>query len=63
MSLQSIRWCRGVSLQLIRLVNANDLIDCGGDPWGPMEVCGGVCIIVCPWLPLVFAPSNHQFSG
>ena len=26
-----IRLCRGMSLQLIRLVNANDLIGCGGD--------------------------------
>ena len=36
--------------------------------WGPLAYeihawrCGGVCIIVCPWLPLV-APSNHWFSG
>ena len=60
MSLQSIRWCGGVSLQLIRWVNANDLI--GRDP-SPMrfmhEVCRGVCIIVCLWLPLVVGPRNH----
>ena len=30
-SLQSIRWCGGVSFELIRLVNANGLIGCDGD--------------------------------
>ena len=29
---QLISLCGGVSLQLIRLVNANDLIGCSGDP-------------------------------
>ena len=28
-----------------------------------MDVYRGVCIIGCPWLPLVVAPSNQQFSG
>ena len=64
MSLQSIRWCRGVSLQLIRLVNANDLIGCGGDPQPMRFIHGGVwrdvhhCLFLvitdcCPLQPLI----------
>ena len=30
---------------------------------GCMGVYRGVCIIGFPWLPLVVAPSNQQFSG
>ena len=27
---------------IIRLVNAGDLIGCGGDPWPMRSMCGGV---------------------
>ena len=52
-----------MSLQLIRLVNANDLIGCGGDT-SPMRFMHGgvwrVCIIVCPLLPLI---GNLKFEA
>ena len=72
MSLQSVRWCGGVSLQLIRLVNANDLIGCGWGPltnenhaWRCVEGCASLFVLGYHWLPIAtidLVGDNREFE-